>query len=50
METPVSGLFVAGSVTGVENAAVAEAQGKTAGISISGYFELLKGICYDFTR
>ncbi|MFQ5485622.1 MAG: hypothetical protein ACE5DO_09885, partial [Desulfobacterales bacterium] len=43
METPVSGLFVAGSVTGVENAGVAEAQGKTAGISISGYLKLLKG-------
>ncbi len=43
METPVSGLFVAGSVTGVENARVAEAQGETAGTSISGYLRLLKG-------
>ena len=43
METPGSGLFVAGSVTGVENARVAEAQGGTAGTSISGYLGLLKG-------
>ena len=40
-ETPVSGLFVAGSVTGIEGAAVAEAQGRVAGIAAAGYLNLV---------
>ena len=36
-ETPVPGLFVAGSITGVEGAPVAEAQGRLAGATASAY-------------
>jgi sarcosine oxidase subunit alpha len=38
-ETPLAGLFLAGSITGVEGAAVAEAQGRVAGLSASAYFQ-----------
>lgn len=41
-ETPVSGLFVAGSVTGVEGAAVAEAQGRLAATAVAGYLGLIE--------
>lgn len=34
METPLDGLFVAGNITGIENAKVARAQGTLAGLSI----------------
>lgn len=34
METPLSGLFVAGNITGIESAKVAMAQGNVAGLSI----------------
>lgn len=34
METPLSGLFVAGNITGIESAKVARAQGTLAGLSI----------------
>ncbi|RPF52181.1 NAD(P)/FAD-dependent oxidoreductase [Aquisalibacillus elongatus] len=34
METPLSGLFVAGNITGIEGAKVAAAQGTVAGLSI----------------
>jgi sarcosine oxidase subunit alpha len=39
-ETPLKGLFVTGSITGVEGAAVAEAQGRVAGVSAAAYLEL----------
>ena len=42
-ETPMPGLFVAGSITGVEGAQVAEAQGRVAGIATAGYLGLEKG-------
>lgn len=35
METPLSGLFVAGNITGIESGKIALAQGTLAGISIS---------------
>jgi sarcosine oxidase subunit alpha len=38
-ETPLAGLFLAGSITGVEGAAVAEAQGRVAGLSASAYLQ-----------
>jgi sarcosine oxidase subunit alpha len=38
-ETPVAGLFVAGSMTGVEGAAVAEAQGRVAGLAAAGFLK-----------
>lgn len=40
METPLPGLFIAGSITGVEGARVAEAQGRLAGLSIASYLKL----------
>jgi len=40
LETPVAGLYVAGSVTGVEGALVAEAQGRLAGQAAAGYLGL----------
>jgi sarcosine oxidase subunit alpha len=40
LETPLPGLFVAGSITGVEGAPVAEAQGRLAGLSAAAYLEL----------
>jgi sarcosine oxidase subunit alpha len=40
METPLPGLFVAGSITGVEGAWVAEAQGRVAGLSIAKFLKL----------
>lgn len=40
LETPVEGLFVAGSATGVEGAPVAEAQGRLAGLAAAGYLGL----------
>lgn len=39
-ETPLEGLFVCGSVTGVEGAEVAEAQGRLAGFVAAGYLGL----------
>jgi sarcosine oxidase subunit alpha len=42
LETPLDGLFVAGSVTGIEGAAVAEAQGRLAGLTAAGYLGLVK--------
>ena len=39
LETPLPGLFVAGSITGVEGAPVAEAQGRVAGVAVSGYLQ-----------
>jgi sarcosine oxidase subunit alpha len=44
LETPLDGLFVAGSVTGVEGAAVAEAQGRLAGLTAAGYLGLVKNV------
>ncbi len=41
METPVEKIFVAGNITGIENAKVAQAQGKVAGLSIA-YHHLQK--------
>src|SRR5699024_10130559 len=35
METPISGMFVAGNITGIESAKVAGAQGKLAGLAIA---------------
>jgi sarcosine oxidase subunit alpha len=40
-ETPVPGLFVAGSITGVESAPVAEIQGRVAGLAVAHYLELV---------
>lgn len=40
METSLPGLFVAGSITGVEGAAVAEAQGRLAGFTIAEHLKL----------
>jgi sarcosine oxidase subunit alpha len=40
LETPLEGLFVSGSVTGVEGSEVAEAQGRLAGIVAAGYLDL----------
>lgn len=40
METPLPGLFIAGSITGVEGARVAEAQGRLAGFSIAHHLKL----------
>jgi len=37
--TPVPGLFVAGSITGVEGAPVAEAQGRLAGAAVCGFLQ-----------
>ncbi len=38
-ETPLPGLLLAGSITGVEGAAVAEAQGRVAGAAACGYLQ-----------
>lgn len=38
--TPLPGLFVAGSISGVEGASVAEIQGRIAGIAAAGYLNL----------
>lgn len=43
LETPTPGLFVAGSITGVEGASVAEAQGRVAGIAAAQYLGLANG-------
>jgi sarcosine oxidase subunit alpha len=40
-ETPVPGVFVAGSMTGVEGAGVAEAQGRLAGSAAAAYLGLI---------
>ncbi|MEH7890889.1 NAD(P)/FAD-dependent oxidoreductase [Bacillus thuringiensis] len=37
METPLSGLFVAGNITGIESGKIAMAQGIVAGLSIAKY-------------
>jgi sarcosine oxidase subunit alpha len=47
LETPLDGLFVAGSVTGVEGAAVAEAQGRLAGLIAAGYLGLVKNVTLE---
>lgn len=41
--TPRPGLFIAGSVSGVEGAGVAEIQGRIAGLAAAGYLELAAG-------
>ena len=41
LQTPVSGLFVAGSITGVESAEVAQAQGRLAGVTAAHYLGLM---------
>jgi len=43
LETPTPGFFVAGSITGVEGASVAEAQGRVAGIAAAQYLGLANG-------
>lgn len=40
LQTPLPGLFVAGSLTGVEGAAVAECQGRIAGLAVAEYLGL----------
>ena len=40
LKTPLEGLFVSGSVTGVEGSEVAEAQGRLAGFVAAGYLGL----------
>ena len=42
METALPGVFVAGSITGIEGSGVAEAQGRLSAIAIAGYLGLLK--------
>lgn len=37
METPINGVFVAGNITGIENAQIAMKQGHVAGLSITKY-------------
>jgi len=39
-ETPRTGLFIAGSISGVEGATVAESQGRIAGLAAADYLEL----------
>ncbi len=39
-ETPRPGLFIAGSISGVEGAGVAEIQGRIAGLAAAGYLKL----------
>jgi sarcosine oxidase subunit alpha len=39
-ETPRTGLYIAGSISGVEGAGVAEIQGRIAGLAAAGYLEL----------
>jgi sarcosine oxidase subunit alpha len=39
-ETPQPGLFIAGSISGVEGAGVAEIQGRIAGLAAAGFLEL----------
>lgn len=41
LDTPLPGLFLAGGVTGIEGAAVAENQGRIAGIHAARYLELI---------
>lgn len=41
-QTPMAGLFVAGSITGVEGAEIAEAQGRLAGFTAAHYLGLLR--------
>jgi sarcosine oxidase subunit alpha len=51
LETPLEGLFVSGSVTGVEGSEVAEAQGRLAGIVAAGYLGLTTStVVEDRTR
>lgn len=40
-ETPLKGLFVTGSITGVEGAAVAETQGYVAGLTAADFLSLV---------
>jgi len=51
-ESPLPGMFVAGSITGVEGAAVAETQGRIAGINAARYLGLINSrrAETDFTR
>jgi sarcosine oxidase subunit alpha len=39
-ETPRPGLFIAGSISGVEGAGVAEIQGRIAGLAAAAYLKL----------
>ena len=52
LESPLPGMFVAGSITGVEGAAVAETQGRIAGINAAQYLGLVNSrqAETDFTR
>lgn len=52
LESPLSGLFLAGSVTGVEGAAIAETQGRIAGVSAARYLRLADAdsTCRDLAR
>ncbi len=47
LQTPVEGLSVAGSVTGVEGAPVAESQGRLAGLAAAGYLGLVEQISVE---
>ena len=51
-ESPLPGMFVAGSITGVEGADVAETQGRIAGINAARYLGLVNSqrAETDFTR
>ena len=42
-ETPLPGLFIAGSISGVEGAGVAEIQGRIAGLAAAAYLKLADG-------
>ncbi len=42
-QTPRPGLFIAGSISGVEGAGVAEIQGRIAGMAAAGYLEFTAG-------
>jgi sarcosine oxidase subunit alpha len=46
-ETPLPGFFVAGSITGVEGAEVAEGQGRVAGITAADFLSLVKKSDYE---
>jgi sarcosine oxidase subunit alpha len=47
LQTPVKGLFVAGSVSGVEGAPIAESQGRLAGLAAADYLNLADKIQVD---
>jgi succinate dehydrogenase/fumarate reductase flavoprotein subunit len=54
-ETPLPGVFIAGSITGVEGAGVAEVQGRIAGLAAAGFLKLaaksdLEGEIYQYQK